>query len=89
MGPDQDDWLRLFMMPGMGHCRGGIGPDQADFLGAVEAWVEEGVVPDRITASRTRAGETDMTRPLCPYPAVAVWDGEGDADDAGSFVCRD
>jgi feruloyl esterase len=88
MGLDQDDWLRLFLMPGVGHCRGGIGPDQADFLGALEAWVEEGVAPERITASRIREGREDMTRPLCPYPAVAVWDGEGDPADAGSFVCH-
>ncbi|MBN1238536.1 MAG: tannase/feruloyl esterase family alpha/beta hydrolase [Gammaproteobacteria bacterium] len=88
MGPDQDDWLRLYLMPGMGHCRGGIGPDQADFLGAVEAWIESGSAPDRITASRIREGQVDMTRPLCPYPEVAAWDGEGNPDDAASYTCR-
>ena len=88
MGPSQDDWLRLYLMPGVGHCRGGVGPDQADFLGAMEAWVEDGVAPDRITASRIREGEVDMTRPLCAYPEVATWDGEGDPDDAESFICR-
>jgi feruloyl esterase len=86
MGPDQDEWLRLFLMPGVGHCRGGIGPDQADFLGALEAWVEEGVAPERITASRIRDGRVEMTRPLCPYPAVVVWGGEGNPAEAGSFV---
>jgi feruloyl esterase len=80
--------MRLFMMPGMGHCAGGIGPDQADFLGALDAWVEHGDAPERIIVSRTRDGETDMTRPLCPYPEVAVWDGEGDSNDAASFVCE-
>lgn len=89
MGPDQDDWLRLYLMPGMGHCRGGIGPDQADFLGAIEAWVEDGVRPEAITASRVRGGEVEMTRPLCPYPEVAAWTGEGDPDDAANYVCRE
>jgi len=88
MGPDQDDWMRLFLVPGMGHCSGGIGPDQADFLGAIDAWVEHGVAPARITASRVREGEVDMTRPLCPYPEVASWDGTGDPNDAASFSCR-
>jgi len=88
LGPDQDDWMRLFLVPGMGHCRGGVGPDQADYLGAMEAWVEDGVAPDRIEASRGRGGQVEMTRPLCPYPQVAGWDGEGDPDDAGSFSCR-
>ena len=89
MGADQEEWLRLYLMPGMGHCRGGVGPDQADFLGAIEAWVEEGVAPERITASRVREGRVEMTRPLCPYPEVAVWDGEGDPHEAASFACRE
>ncbi len=88
MGPEQSDWMRLFLVPGMGHCAGGIGPDQANYLGAIEDWVENGAAPERIIASRTRDGETDMTRPLCPYPKVAVWDGEGDPEEAASFSCE-
>ncbi len=87
LGGSQEDWMRLYMMPGMGHCSGGIGPDQADFLGAMEAWVEEGVAPGIITAARIREGRVDMTRPLCPYPAVATWDGQGNPDDAASYSC--
>jgi len=88
VGGDMDEWMRLYMMPGMGHCSGGIGPDNADFLGALEAWVEEGVAPDSITASRIREGRVDMTRPLCPYPGVATWDGSGNPDDAASYSCQ-
>ena len=89
MGPDQDDWLRLYLMPGVGHCRGGIGPDRADFLGAVETWVEDGEAPERITASRVRDGELEVSRPLCPYPEAAAWNGDGDPDDAGNYTCRE
>jgi feruloyl esterase len=78
----------LFMMPGMGHCRGGIGPDQADFLGTMEAWVENGITPESITASRIREGRVDMTRPLCAFPEVAKWDRQGNTDDAASFSCQ-
>ncbi len=88
MGEGQDDWMRLFMMPGVGHCGGGVGPDQADFLGALDDWVEDGRAPERIVASRTRNGETDMTRPLCAFPAVAVWDGVGDPNDEQAFSCE-
>jgi feruloyl esterase len=88
MGPDQSDWMRLFMVPGMGHCAGGIGPDQADYLSAIDEWVEHDNPPERIVASRTRDGETDMTRPLCPYPQVAVWDGAGNPNEAASFSCE-
>jgi feruloyl esterase len=87
MGRDQDDWLRVFMMPGMGHCAGGIGPDNTDFLGTMDAWVEEGTAPSRITAARIREGRVDMTRPLCPYPEVATWDGRGSPNDAASYSC--
>jgi feruloyl esterase len=87
MGPDQDDWLRVFMMPGVAHCGGGVGPDQADFLGTLEDWQESGIAPSRITASRTRGGTTDMTRPLCPYPEIARWTGAGSTNDAENFRC--
>src|SRR5690606_34020517 len=69
-------------------CRGGIGRDRADCLGAMEAWVEEGVAPERITASRIGEGGVDMTRPLCPYPKVAVWDGKGNPNNEASFTCE-
>jgi len=86
---DNEDWMRLFMMPGMGHCRGGIGPDQADFLGALDSWREDGVAPDRITASRSRDGRIDMTRPLCAYPAVATWDGTDSPNEGDSYTCEE
>src|SRR5690606_23526787 len=82
-----DEYLRLFMMPGVGHCRGGSGPDQADFMDAISAWVEEGQAPERITAWSERDGEVAMTRPLCPHPQVARFAG-GDSNVADSFVCE-
>lgn len=88
LGEDQSDWLRMFMMPGMGHCRGGIGPDQADFLDAIDKWREAGIAPDRIEATRIRNANTDMTRPLCPYPQVAVWNGEGSPGASENHVCK-
>lgn len=87
-GASQDDFMRLFLMPGMGHCRGGIGPDNADFLGAMEAWREGGIAPDSITASRIREGRVDMTRPLCAYPEAAMWNGRGNPDDVSSYSCQ-
>ncbi len=88
MGPGQDDWMRLFMMPGVGHCRGGVGPDQAHFLGALERWVESGVAPDRIRAAKVEDGQVRMTRPLCSYPEVARYTGVGSTNDAGNFTCE-
>ena len=88
-GGSPDDWMRLFLLPGVAHCGGGVGPDQADFLGAMERWREQGVAPGQITASRNtgRSGLTPMTRPLCPFPQVAKYKGTGSTDEAANFVC--
>jgi feruloyl esterase len=88
LGGKQNDWMRLFLMPGVGHCGGGVGPDQADFLGALERWREAGEAPARITATRPARGErTPMSRPLCPHPQVARYSGQGSTDDEKNFAC--
>ena len=82
------DFFRLFMVPGMAHCRGGPGPDQFDALTSLELWVEQGIAPERMTASKIVGGESVRTRPLCVYPESAVWDGVGSSDEAASFSCE-
>jgi len=88
MGPDQSDWLRLFMIPGMQHCAGGQGTDQFNKMAVIERWREEGQAPDQIVASHVKNGQIDMTRPLCRYPQVAVYTGTGLTTDAGNFTCK-
>ena len=85
---ESPDWLRLFMVPGMGHCRGGDGPDTFDVVSALEAWVERGEAPTRIVASQITGGKVERTRPLCAYPQVARYTGSGSIDDAANFVCQ-
>lgn len=83
-----DEFFRLFMVPGMGHCSGGEGPNSFDALTALEKWVEKGVEPERIVASHANAsGVVDRTRPLCAYPKIAKYKGNGSIDDAKSFAC--
>jgi feruloyl esterase len=79
---------RLFMVPGMAHCGGGDGTSTFDMLTALEQWVEAKKAPDQIAASRLRDGKVDRTRPLCPYPQVAVYKGSGSTDEAANFSCR-
>jgi len=88
MGQKQDNWLRLFMVPGMQHCRGGPGPDQFSVLGAIERWRESNTAPQEIIASHVTNNRVDMTRPLCPYPLVAVYKGSGSTNDASNFACK-
>ncbi len=82
------EWLRLFMVPGMGHCRGGDGPDVFDAMTALEDWVERGVVPSRMVASKRTDGHVVRTRPLCAYPMTARYSGTGSIDDAANFTCQ-
>jgi len=78
---------RLFMVPGMGHCTGGDGTSTFDAVGALEQWREEKKAPERIPAARVRNGKVERTRPLCPYPQVAVYKGTGSTDDEKNFTC--
>jgi feruloyl esterase len=81
------DFHRLFLLPGVSHCRGGAGPDVFDGMAALVAWVERGEAPERIEAAKIVDGETVRTRPLCPYPQVARYDGTGSTDEAANFAC--
>jgi hypothetical protein len=104
-----DDFARLFMAPGVGHCRAGPGPNafgqggalstplkpdaDHDMLRAVVRWVEQGVAPDRIIATKyvndSAAQGVVRTRPLCAFPKTAKWTGVGSTNDAANFVCVD
>jgi hypothetical protein len=81
------EFARLFMMPGVAHCGGGVGPDRNDAVTAVIDWVEKGKAPDTLLASKVTNGAVVRTRPLCAYPQVARYKGQGSIDDAANFSC--
>jgi len=97
-----DGFFRLFLVPGMDHCRGGPGVSvfgnagqaapvitpQTDLLVALDRWVEAGDPPDRLVAARVEQGQVQRSRPLCPYPKQAVYRGSGSTDHESSFDCR-
>ena len=86
--PAASDYARLYMLPGVLHCAGGPGPDRVDWVEAIRAWVEDGRAPERLLATKVgEGGRVTLTRPACPYPQVAVYDGSGDPSDAASFTC--
>jgi feruloyl esterase len=82
------DEIRLFMVPGMGHCGGGDGPSTFNAMEALSQWVEQGKTPDQMAASHATRGVVDRTRPLCAYPQTAVYKGSGNTDDAANFSCK-
>ncbi len=81
------DSIRLFMVPGMGHCGGGEGPNDFEMVSALDQWVEKGNAPTRVIAAKKSAGAVVRTRPLCPYPQAAAYKGSGSTDDAANFTC--
>jgi feruloyl esterase len=85
---ERDSYFRMFLLPGVLHCGGGAGPDQADWSSAIDAWVEHAKAPDRVVATKVAQGAVTRARPLCSYPQHAVYSGSGSTDDAANFVCR-
>ncbi len=96
------NFFRLFMVPGMGHCLSGPGAWRADYVDAVVRWREQGIAPERIVGSRAvnvgvepTAGEESVSvdgsfsRPLCPYPKYAKYQGRGDVRDERNFSCEE
>jgi feruloyl esterase len=102
---ETQDFFRLFVVPGMGHCGGGPGPNafgglaqpavpmdsQHDIVSALEQWVEHGVAPAQLVATKYNKDDPKqgvaMQRPVCPYPQEAEYKGQGSTADAGSFAC--
>jgi len=88
-----EDFVRLFVVPGMNHCGRGPATDQFDALTALMNWVEGDQAPEQLIAtvnplnpelpadwSKTR------TRPICVWPGIAQFQG-GDLENAESFEC--
>ena len=73
----------LILVPGMLHC-GGPGCHQADYLAALDAWIEQSNAPEQIVGTGTNPVRT---RPLCAYPKVAKYKGAGNINEAENFVC--
>jgi len=97
-----DNFYRLFMIPGMGHCNGGAGPTSIaptdsvdatdpkhDLMLSLEQWVEKGIAPEMVIGSGKAPKDPTktMSRPICPYPQVTRYKGTGDTNDAASFEC--
>ena len=84
MGASQAEWMRLFMVPGMGHCGGGPGPNTFDSIAALEQWREKSTAPAQIMGTNRQAG---LSRPICAYPQSAKYKGTGDLKDAANWAC--
>lgn len=102
---DIQGFYRVFMAPGMAHCYGGAGPNsfgngtsdgpvidaEHDILKALERWVEFGIAPNKIVATKylddDPANGIAFQRPLCPYPQISRYDGHGNTSGPAKFEC--
>jgi hypothetical protein len=83
-------FYKLYMVPGMFHCGGGVGCSNVDWFTPLVNWVENGVEPEEIIGARAAYPDLNLdaiTRPLCPYPDVARYSGTGNMEDAMNFTC--
>lgn len=92
-------FLRFYLIPGMNHCRGGVGVDTVDWVTALEDWVEKSQAPGTLIAAKRSDGSGPpgakgfpldrtkivKTRPLYPFPDVAKYRGTGDSNAAENF----
>ena len=101
---DSSAWTKLYAVPGMGHCSGGPAADQFDMIEPLVNWVENGTPPAAVQAKARGTGTSTIaalvnaevpsswsasrTRPLCPYPQVARYNGSGDMDSASNYSCK-
>lgn len=80
---------RLYMLPGVAHCGGGPGAGAFNRVRLIEGWVGKNRVPDRTEVyKRTKGGDVEFSRPLCPYPSLPYYSGRGNSKYAANFVCR-
>jgi len=84
-----EDFFRLFLVPGVHHGGGGPGFTEFDSLTALENWVEKGQAPEKLIAGRLSNGVLERTRPVFPYPVLALYSGKGDPKQADSFAPLD
>jgi len=78
------DSARLFIVPGMGHCNGGVAPNSFNTLQALDNWVTNGVAPEGIVATAPNG----RTMPLCKFPEEASYSGSGDVNLAANWSCN-
>ena len=81
-----DDFLKVYMLPGVYHCSGGYVAYEHDMLGPMVNWVERGKAPDAIVGAAVLDDGKIRTRPVYPYPTEAKYKGTGDINAADSFV---
>ena len=82
-----DQFARLYLVPGVGHCGGGEGFPNIDLVSQMTSWVEHGTAPNAVMTYQTDASNAvTASRPVYPYPAVAQYTGSGDWHNGANYT---
>ncbi|CAL8477589.1 tannase/feruloyl esterase family alpha/beta hydrolase [Caballeronia sp. S22] len=83
-----NEFSRLYLVPGVGHCGGGEGFPNIDLVSQITGWVEQSTAPNAVMTYQTDATTSAVTasRPVYPYPAVAKFNGSGDWHDGANWA---
>jgi hypothetical protein len=105
MGADTvNNFLQVYLLPGMGHCGSGDQPNdfgqwlrpgdtpQNSLFAALEEWVEKGVRPNGVIATKFAIDGDPMSAVvkrgrICPYPLTARWNRLGSESDVTNYAC--
>ena len=91
MDSQANKFARMFVVPGMNHCRGGPATDHFDMLPQLVNWVENGIAPESVIAKSNNPAYFNVdsrSRPLCPYPLQTRYRGSGSINEASNFSCQ-
>ena len=86
--PAINDYMRLYLLPGVLHCGGGEGPSDLDLLTILRNWVENSTPPGRVVVTKKVLGKEVMSRPVYPYPLEAIYDGKGNPNMESSYKLK-
>ena len=94
---ETNEFNRLYMIPGMGHCAGvgSVGPSANastvplpatdQFFNALVGWVEKRQAPNTLVL---KSADSSVSLPICPYPQEATYKGSGLITQASSYICK-
>ena len=93
-----EDFMKLYLVPNMGHCGGNASTDRFDMLTPMVNWIENGIEPKTVVATGVNFSSTlgsltglptTRSRPLCPYPQTLRYTGPkgGDISVAANYAC--
>jgi feruloyl esterase len=82
-----NEFARLYVVPGVGHCGGGEGFPNIDLVSQMTGWVEQAKAPNSVMTYQTDSNNAvTASRPVYPYPAVAKYSGSGDWKSGANYT---